>query len=75
MYHDRCNINWSHYEKRDLTALESCRLYDLPDLDQDNPWVREELIKWLHTLHDEYGFDGYRMDSVLHVKKKFLKEL
>ena len=39
-YHTKCQIsNWTN-----LTEVEYCRLVNLPDLDQDNQWVRKTLL-------------------------------
>ena len=46
---------------------------DLPDLNQDNQWVRNELKDWIHNLVQTYGFDGLRIDTIpevsLHVNE------
>eukprot|EP00475_Leptophrys_vorax_P018496 TRINITY_DN252_c0_g1_i1.p1 TRINITY_DN252_c0_g1~~TRINITY_DN252_c0_g1_i1.p1 ORF type:complete len:476 (+),score=111.34 TRINITY_DN252_c0_g1_i1:62-1489(+) len=75
-YHDcsgcpsDCNINvWdgSYVE-------EHCRLASLPDLDQDNSYVRSYLLNWVSNLVQTYGFDGIRVDTVPMVKRPFWVE-
>ena len=69
-YHVKCQINnWN-----DQNEVEYCRLANLPDLDQDNQFVRQTLIKWVKDVVQKFGFDGIRIDTVPHVKKDFWKE-
>ena len=51
--------------------LEHCRLSGLPDLDQDNTWVAQQLLAWVTQLVKEYNFDGIRIDTVPEVKPTF----
>jgi len=44
--------------------VEYCRLADLPDLNQDNQWVRDQLKTWIRNLVQTYGFDGIRIDTI-----------
>jgi alpha-amylase len=42
-YHKACEIeDWEN-----TWQLENCRLCGLPDLDQDNKWVRGKLNQWI----------------------------
>jgi len=69
-YHTKCQINnWA-----DANEVEYCRLANLPDLNQDNQWVRQQLKDWVAYTVKEYGFDGIRIDTVPHVKVQFWKE-
>ncbi|QVY62845.1 alpha-amylase family glycosyl hydrolase [Cytobacillus gottheilii] len=69
-FHDEKEItNWSDQEE-----LENGWIYGLPDLNQENPEVRDYLIdaaKWWIT---ETDIDGYRLDTVKHVPKAFWTE-
>lgn len=56
------------------TSVEWCWLYDLPDLAQEKPFVREYLKDWVKDLVETYGFDGLRIDTARHVPKDFLAE-
>lgn len=56
------------------TALESCWLHNLPDLNQDNPFVRKALLEWIAWLVKTYEFDGLRLDALRHVSKGFWRE-
>lgn len=69
-YHAVCQINdWFNQWE-----VENCRFADLPDLDQSNPWVREELKKWIKFLITEYKFDGVRIDTIPQVHPDFWAE-
>ncbi|KAJ4455423.1 putative Alpha-amylase A type-3 [Paratrimastix pyriformis] len=66
-YHRRCQIN--NYQNQ--TEVEFCRLADLPDLDQDNTYVRSQLYQWVRSTVATYGFDGIRIDTIPEVNKAF----
>lgn len=69
-YHKKCDINdWNNQWE-----VENCRLCNLPDLDQHNPWVRQYLKDWVKYHIDAYKFDGIRIDTVPHVEKPFWTE-
>ncbi len=53
--------------------MENGSLAGLPDLDQDNPEVKE----YLNRVHQDWlgmGFDGFRLDAVRHVPEPFLRQ-
>ncbi|KAN0055305.1 hypothetical protein ACTA71_008415 [Dictyostelium dimigraforme] len=54
--------------------VEECRLSGLPDLDQDNQFVRSTLQAWIKNMTEFYGFDGIRIDTVPEVKVDFWRE-
>ena len=67
-YHEYCVITDYGNQK----MVEDCRLFsDMPDLKQENPWVTEELLKWIKWTIKEFDFDGFRVDTVKHVPKWF----
>jgi alpha-amylase len=69
-FHTDCQIvNWN-----DQAQVEYCRLADLPDLDQDNSFVRDYLKNWVKGIVNEYGFDGIRIDTIPEVSGDFWKE-
>ena len=69
-YHAKCQIeNWDDQEE-----VETCRLSNLPDLDQNNDFVRSTMINWVGGLKDKYGFDGLRIDTVCEVHPDFWTE-
>jgi len=69
-YHSKCQIsNWN-----DPGNVEYCRLANLPDLNQDNEFVRSTLKTWVHDTIQEFGFEGIRVDTVPEVKKQFWGE-
>ena len=43
--------------------MEHCRLANLPDLDQDNAFVRSKLLEWVASLQGLYDFDGLRIGN------------
>ena len=66
-YHPRCQINdWNNQWQ-----VENCRLCDLPDLKQENPWVADQLCNWIKTLITKFDLDGIRVDTVPEVPKWF----
>ncbi|EFA77339.1 putative alpha-amylase [Heterostelium album PN500] len=55
----------------DQSEVEICRLSGLPDLDQNNTFVREALVNWIKNVTEFYGFDGIRIDTVPEVDQDF----
>jgi alpha-amylase len=69
-YHSKCQIeDWDNQEE-----VETCRLANLPDLDQDNAFVRATLLDWVGSLKENYDFDGLRIDTVAEVHPDFWSE-
>jgi alpha-amylase len=69
-YHTKCQINdWTNQDE-----VELCRLANLPDLDQNNEFVRSTLLTWVASLGPTYGFDGLRIDTVPEVHPDFWQE-
>jgi len=69
-YHSDCQIqDWSNQAQ-----VENCRLADLPDLNQDNQYVRDYLKNWVKNLVQTYDFDGIRIDTIPEVHNTFWKE-
>lgn len=67
-YHKNCS------DMSDEWHMEHCRLYNLPDLSQENPYVRKALKDWIKNLFNTYKFDGMRIDTVQYVPRDFWKE-
>jgi len=66
-FHDNKSIsNWNDQEE-----VETGWLYDLPDLDQENPEVSKYLLDAAKWWIQETDIDGYRLDTVKHVPKEF----
>lgn len=66
-YHSKCQIeDWNNQEE-----VETCRLSNLPDLDQNNEFVRSTLLNWVGSLKKNYDFDGLRIDTVCEVHPDF----
>jgi len=68
-YHNDCDIQWGN-----RGSEEYCRLAGLPDLNQDNDYVRTYLKNWVKGIVSEYGFDGIRIDTIPEVKGQFWSE-
>jgi alpha-amylase len=69
-YHSKCQINnWNNQQE-----VENCRLADLPDLAQENTYVRDYLKNWIKNLVSKWNFDGIRIDTIPEVPKSFWKE-
>lgn len=69
-YNPVCNIgDWLNQ-----TQVENCRLFDLPDLNQNHPFVRETLKSWVNGVVNDFYFDGIRIDTVPEVSKDFWAE-
>jgi hypothetical protein len=43
--------------------VEQCRLAGLPDLNQTNPYVAQQLTQWIQNVVTTFGFDGLRVDT------------
>lgn len=54
--------------------MENCRLAGLPDLKQEDPFVRQYLKDWIKKLVQTYNFDGIRIDTIPEVPKDFWRE-
>jgi len=54
--------------------VENCRLADLPDLKQENPFVRKTLLSWIRDLVNKYSIDGLRIDTIPEIPVDFWKE-
>ena len=66
-YHDWCEINnWGNQWE-----VENCRLCGLPDLKQENDWVTQKLLEWIHDMVQKYNIDGIRIDTIMEVPKWF----
>ena len=36
---------------------------------QDNNWVTQKLLEWIHDLVQKYNLDGIRIDTIMEVPK------
>jgi glycosidase len=52
----------------DADLVKQCRLINLADFNQTNPFVRKGLISWLQNTLRKFPFDAIRMDTVKHVE-------
>eukprot|EP00929_Paragymnodinium_shiwhaense_P033920 TRINITY_DN18534_c0_g1_i1.p1 TRINITY_DN18534_c0_g1~~TRINITY_DN18534_c0_g1_i1.p1 ORF type:complete len:532 (-),score=86.73 TRINITY_DN18534_c0_g1_i1:502-2097(-) len=48
---------------------------DLADLNQEDPAVRDYLLRWVRHMSATYGAHGYRLDTTLYMPQWFLGEL
>ncbi len=69
-FHHNGSIDFS---KKDPAEWQNKNLFDLADLNSENPKVEEYLfgaaLKWIDT-----GIDGFRLDTVRHVPVSFCKK-
>ena len=72
-YHDYCVIADSDFDNNQYN-VEHCRLAGLPDLNQDNSYVRSTLKTWIHDLVIKYDIDGIRIDTIPEVSHDFWTE-
>ena len=71
-YHiDIPGLNCSEWDNSNQTFVENCPIYGMPDLKQENNYVKDTLINWLKTTLNDYGFDGVRYADVPNVPKWF----
>ena len=71
---DRVGINCSNWDKYNQSIVENCLIYGMPDLKQENTFVKDTLINWLKNMLNVYGFDGIRYADVPNVPKWFWGE-
>ena len=72
-FHEICSISSEDF-LNNQQRVENCRLMDLPDLNSENPFVRNSLLSWIKDLVAKFSFDGIRIDTVPEVPKAFWKE-
>jgi len=56
------------------TRLETCWLAYLPDLNQDDEFVRQTLLDWIRDFVQTFNVDGLRLDATRHIPKWFWTE-
>ena len=64
-----CDGHWN-----EQIFKENCRISGMPDLNQENDYVKETLKSWLKSMINDYGFDGVRYADVPNVPKWFWGE-
>ncbi|MFO7612561.1 MAG: alpha-amylase family glycosyl hydrolase [Clostridia bacterium] len=69
--------DWFHENKpitdwNDKDQLVNGWIYGLPDLNQENPLVRDYLVENALWWIGETGIDGFRLDTARHVPDEFL---
>ena len=73
---DPARRDWFHHNGditnwEDPRQLEQNDVLGLPDLAQENPAVRDELINVAKFWIDQTGIDGFRLDAVKHITSSF----
>ncbi|MEQ6375448.1 alpha-amylase family glycosyl hydrolase [Bacillaceae bacterium S4-13-58] len=75
---DPTKEDWFHPEKKMMgenqEVLETAWLAGLPDLNTENPEVREYLFDSARFWIEETGVDGFRLDTVKHVPRDFWEQ-
>lgn len=69
-----CLITEADFKSMNMERIQNCWLTELPDLDQENEYVRKELLHWTKWIVEEYNIDGLRLDSVIEVPNDFWAE-
>ena len=59
-YHSYCEIQSSDFNSHNQNAIEWCRLAGLPDLYQEDPTTKSQLLDWTQWLMDTFKPDGLR---------------
>ena len=57
------------------TTEETLAVAGLPDLAQEDPYVRDELFRWIRWVDRQTGVDGYRIDAAKHMPAAFVEGL
>ena len=70
-YHKDCPVTSYVCETEEI---QHCRLLNLPDLNQDNAYTKQQLLKYVQWLMTEFEFDGIRADTVMYIKNSFWAE-
>ncbi|WP_064092229.1 alpha-amylase family glycosyl hydrolase [Rossellomorea aquimaris] len=65
-FHEKQPMNFNNEE-----SVQNAWLYDLPDLNTENPEVRNYLFDAAKWWINETDIDGYRLDTVRHVPQAF----
>lgn len=68
-FHEKQPMNFNNEE-----SLQNAWLYDLPDLNTENPEVKNYLFDAAKWWIKETDIDGYRLDTVRHVPQEFWEE-
>ncbi|MEI2663538.1 alpha-amylase family glycosyl hydrolase [Rossellomorea sp. LJF3] len=68
-FHEKQPMNFDNEE-----SLQNAWLYDLPDLNTENPEVKNYLFDAAKWWIKETDIDGYRLDTVRHVPQEFWDE-
>ena len=69
--HYNTYVDCADVDPRDQQAYETCWLSGLPDLDQNNQFVRDTLLAWASDFVQTYDIDAFRIDTVPHVSREF----
>lgn len=67
-------VDCATVDPKNGSAYETCWLSGLPDLDQNDPFVRDTLMSWIADFVQTYDFDALRIDTVPHVSREFWAE-
>lgn len=71
-YHQDCPVTQYTCETQ---MIQNCRLANLPDLNQRNPFVKDQLQKYLLWLINDFKFDGIRADTVMYIQNSYWQGL
>ena len=65
-----CNGHWD-----EQLYKENCRIWGMPDLNHENSFVNDTIIKWLKDMLKDYDFDGVRYADVVNAPTWFWNNL
>ena len=72
--HYHTNVDCFDVNPYNQTQMETCWLYQLPDLNQGSPFVHTILLTWIQELVHTYNIDGLRVDTAPYVPKHFWRK-
>ncbi len=74
-FHPACDIQDTDYNSASgRTAVQTCRLSSMPDLDTESPYVRGQIVSYMNDLLD-LGIDGFRIDAAKHQSPQSLQAI
>lgn len=68
-FHPKCPVVFAAQQ-----TVEDCWLYDLPDLNTEDPRVAAYLTEWSIWIGRESGVDAFRLDTARHLPTAFLRD-
>jgi alpha-amylase len=70
-----CGKDCSVEDYENSLQVEQCRLWGMPDLNHDHPFVRQTLKRFVRRYIDHFGFEALRLDAAKHIPTSFVQEI